>query len=112
MKDKTTTINVSGFGPVGSGLAQPGVNIGDLATAVLNAISVATGGVGTQSTGMFGPTFSQFSAATVASALKHYAEFIEGGFHENYATTPLDQAGHTGTQIVQRYFVNQINKLV
>jgi len=61
---------------------------------------------------MFGPTFSQFSAATVASALKHYADFIQGGFHENYATTPLDQSGHTGTQIVQRYFVNQINKLV
>ena len=112
MKDKTTTINVSGFGPVGSGLAQPGVNIGDLAAAVLNAISVATGGVGTQSTGMFGPTFSQFSATTVASALKHYADFIQGGFHENYATTPLDQSGHTGTQIVQRYFVNQINKLL
>ena len=36
----------------------------------------------------------------------------QGGFHENYATTPLDQSGHTGTQIVQRYFVNQINKLL
>lgn len=79
---------------------------------MLNAISVATGGVGSQSTGMFGPTFSQFSAANVAQAVKHYAEFIKGGFHENYATTPLDKAGHTGTQIVQRYFVNQINKLV
>ena len=55
MKDKTTTINVSGFGPVGSGLARPGANIGDLATAVLNAISVATGGVGTQSTGCSAP---------------------------------------------------------
>ena len=94
MKDKTTTINVSGFGPVGSGLAQPGVNIGDLAAAVLNAISVATGGVGTQSTGVFGPTFSQFSAATVASALKHYADFIQGGVRRRtYATTPLDQSG-------------------
>lgn len=113
MKDRTTTINVSGFGPVGAGISQGGgVNIGDLATAVLNAISVATGGVGSQSTGMFGPTFSQFSAANVAEAVKHYAEFIKGGFHENYATTPLDKAGHTGTQIVQRYFVNQINKLV
>ena len=112
MKDKTTTINVSGFGPVGSGLAQPGVNIGDLATAVLNAISVATGGVGTQATGMFGPTFSQFSAATVVTALKRYADFLQGGFHENYATTPLDKSGHSGAQIVQRYFVNQINKLV
>ncbi|WP_006244034.1 cutinase family protein [Mycolicibacterium tusciae] len=112
MKDRTTTINVSGFGPVGAGLAQPGVNIGNLATAVLNAISVATGGVGTQATGMFGPTFSQFSAANVAAALKRYAEFIKGGFHESYSKTPLDKAGHTGTQIVQRYFVNQINKLV
>ncbi len=112
MKDKTTTINVSGFGPVGSGLAQPAVNIGDLATAVLNAISVATGGVGTQATGMFGPTFSQFSAATVVTALKRYADFLQGGFHENYATTPLDKSGHSGAQIVQRYFVNQINKLV
>jgi len=112
MKDRTTTINVSGFGPVGAGLAQPGVNIGNLATAVLNAISVATGGVGTQATGMFGPTFSQFSAANVAAALKRYAEFIKGGSHESYSKTPLDKAGHTGTQIVQRYFVNQINKLV
>lgn len=111
MKDKTSTINVAGFGAVGTGLHQGGVNIGDLATAVLNAISVATGGVGTQSTGIFGPTFSQFSAANVAQALKHYAEFIQGGFHENYASTPLDQAGHTGTQIIQRYLVNQITKL-
>lgn len=112
MKDRTTTINVSGFGPVGAGLAQPGANMGNLATAVLNAISVATGGVGTQATGMFGPTFSQFSAANVAAALKRYAEFIKGGFHESYGSTPLDQSGHTGSQIVQRYFVNQINKLV
>ncbi|MEW2484198.1 cutinase family protein [Mycobacterium sp. NPDC049093] len=111
MKDKTSTINVAGFGAVGAGLHQGGANIGDLATAVLNAISVATGGVGTQSTGMFGPTFSQFSAVNVAQALKHFAEFIQGGFHENYSSTPLDQAGHTGTQIVQRYLVNQITKL-
>ena len=112
MRDKTTTINVSGFGPVGSELAAPGANFGDLATAVLNAINVATGGLATQSTGLFGPTFSQFSASSVADSLKHYAEFIKGGFHENYATTRLDPAGHTGTQIVQRYFVNQIHKLV
>ncbi|OFJ51866.1 cutinase [Mycolicibacterium grossiae] len=112
MKDRTTTINVNGFGPVGAGLAQPGANIGNLATAVLNAINIATGGLGTQATGMFGPTFSQFSAANVAAALKRYAEFIKGGFHESYSKTPLDKAGHTGTQIVQRYFVNQINKLV
>ena len=113
MKDKTTTINVSGFGPVGSGLAQPGVNVGDLAAAVLNAISVATGGVGTQSTGSAARPRSHSSPrSTVASALKRYADFIQGGFHENYATTPLDRSGHTGTQIVQRYFVNQINKLV
>ncbi len=112
MKDRTTTINVSGFGSVGTGMSQAGgVNVGDLASAVLNAISVATGGVGTQSTGMFGPTFSQFSVANVAQAVKHYAEFIKGGFHENYSSTPLDRAGHTGSQIVQRYFVNQINKL-
>ncbi|WP_241473900.1 cutinase family protein [Mycolicibacterium neoaurum] len=112
MKDRATTINVSGFGPVGAGLAQPGPNIDNLATALINAINVATGGVGTQATGMFGPTFSQFSAANVAAALKRYAEFIKGGFHESYAKTPLDKSGHTGTQIVQRYFVNQINKLV
>ena len=112
MRDNTTTINVSGFGPVGTGLARPGANIGDLATAVLNAISVATGGIGTQATGVFGPTFSRFTAATVTSSLKHFAEFINGGFHGNYDTTRLDQAGHTGTQIVQRYFVNQLNKLV
>ena len=39
-------------------------------------------------------------------------DFLQGGFHENYATTPLDKSGHSGAQIVQRYFVNQINKLV
>ena len=111
MKDRTATINVAGFGPVGAGLHRDGVDISGLATAVLNAISVATGGVGTQATGLFGPTFSQFSAARVAQALKHYANFIRGGFHENYASTPLDNAGHTGTQIVQRYLVNQIRKL-
>lgn len=112
MKDKTATINVSGFGPVGAGLNQPGLNPSDLATAVINAISVATGGVGTTSTGLFGPTFSQFSLASVATSIKHYAAFIKGGFHENYDTTRLDSAGHTGTQIAQRYLVNQINKLV
>lgn len=111
MKDRTSTINVAGFGPVGAGMHQDDLNIGDLATAILNAISVATGGVGSTSTGMFGPTFSQFSAANVAQAVKHYAEFIKGGFHENYASTPLDQSGHTGTQIIQHYLVNQINKL-
>lgn len=112
MKDKTSTINVAGFGPVGAGMHQGAINTGDLATAVLNAINVATGGAGSMSTGMFGPTFSQFSANNVAQAIKHFAEFIRGGFHENYASTPLDSAGHTGTQIVQRYLVNQINKLV
>ncbi len=111
MKDRTSTINVAGFGPVGAGMHQDGVNVGDLATAVLNAISVATGGVGSTSTGIFGPTFSQFSAANVVQAFKHYAEFVKGGFHENYSSTPLDQSGHTGTQIMQRYLVNQINKL-
>jgi hypothetical protein len=111
MKDRATTINVSGFGPVGAGLVRPH-GVGDLVSAILNAISMATGGVGTQSTGMFGPTFSQFSAANVASALKGYAEFIKGGFHESYTSRALDPAGHTGAQIVQRYMVNQINKLV
>lgn len=112
MKDKTTTINVSGFGPVGAALNQPGANFGDLATALLNAISAAAGGIGTQATGIFGPTFSQFTAATVASSMKHFAEFINGGFHSNYDNARLDQAGHTGTQIVQRYLINQLNKLV
>lgn len=112
MRDKTKTINVAGFGTVGQNIYQPGTNIGDLTTAVLNAISVATGGIGTHSTGVFGPTFAQFSAATVAASLKHFADFINGGFHTSYDTTPLDKAGHTGTQIAQRYFVNQLNKLV
>lgn len=111
MKDKTSTINVGGFGAVGTALHQGGVNLGDLATAVLNAISVATGGATNMTTGLFGPTFSQFSAANVAKALTHYAEFIKGGFHENYDSTVLDPAGHTGTQIIQRYLVNQIQKL-
>ncbi len=112
MRDKTTTINVNAFGPVGAALAHPGPNFGDLVTAVINAISVATGGIGTQATGIFGPTFTQFTAATVTVALKHFAEFINGNFHSDYDTTRLDPAGHTGTQLVQRYFVNQLNKLV
>jgi len=111
MKRKTATINVSGFGPVGSELAKPGVAPGHLADAVINAINVATGGAGTRSTGLFGPTFSQFSLATVAESIKYYAMFLKGGFHENYTTAPLDRAGHTGTQIVQRYLANQIRKL-
>ncbi|ORX14127.1 cutinase family protein [Mycobacterium xenopi] len=112
MHDKITTVNVSGFGPVGTALAHPGPNFADLATTVINAVSIATGGIGTQATGIFGPTFAQFSAATVASALKHFAEFINGNFHNDYDTTRLDPAGHTGTQLVQRYFFNQLNKLV
>lgn len=112
MRDNTKTINVAGFGNVGQNLYQPGANIDALTTAVLNAISVATGGIGTHSTGVFGPTFSQFSAASVAASLKRFADFINGGFHTSYDTTPLDKAGHTGTQIAQRYVVNQLNKLV
>lgn len=111
MKDRTSTINVAAFGPVGAGMHQNGLNISDLSTAVLNAISVAAGGLGSTSTGMFGPTFSQFTVANVAQALKHYAEFVKGGFHESYSDTPLDTSGHTGAQIIQRYLVNQINKI-
>jgi hypothetical protein len=111
MRDKTATINVSAFGAVGAQLAHPTPRIGDLVTAVLNAISTATGGIATQPTALFGPTFAQFSVATVTSALKHYAEFIDGGFHTNYDTTRLDPAGHTGTQLVQRYFLNHLTTL-
>ena len=112
MKDRSAAINVSGFARVGAGLARPGASVGDLSAAVLNAISVATGGLGTTSTALFGPTFAQFSPSTVANAITRYAEFISGGFHSNYDTARLDDAGHTGTQIAQRYLVNQINKLV
>ena len=112
MQENTNTINVSAFGPVGAGLAHHGPNFGDLITAIINAISVATGGIGTQATAIFGPTFAQFSAATVATALKHFAEFINGNYHNDYDTTRLDPAGHTGTQLVQRYFVNQLDKIV
>ncbi|OBH37204.1 cutinase [Mycobacterium intracellulare] len=112
MQEQTNAINVSAFGPVGAGLAHPGPGLGDLVTAVINAISVATGGIGTQATGIFGPTFAQFSAATVATALKHFAEFIKGDYHNDYDTARLDPAGHTGTQLVQRYFVNQLNRIV
>jgi hypothetical protein len=111
MRDQTSTINTSGFAAVGNGLTQPGANLPTLTTAILNAITAATGGIGLQSTGVFGPTFSQFTAATVAAALKHFTEFVNGNFHNNYATTPLDPAGHTGTQLVQRYLINQLNKL-
>ncbi|MFV8169744.1 cutinase family protein [Mycobacterium sp. DBP42] len=112
MQDNTKTINVSGFGPVGANLASPGFNFANLATAVLNAITTATGGIGLHSTGVFGPTFAQFSAANVTAALKHFAEFTNGNFHNQYDTIALDKAGHSGTQIAQRYFVNQLNKLV
>jgi hypothetical protein len=111
MRDKTTTVNVTGFGPVGAQLTQAGPNLGDLVSAVINAISVATGGIGTQATGIFGPTFTQFTAANVATAFTHFAEFLKGNFHCNYDTTRIDPAGHTGTQLVQRYFSNQLNKL-
>ena len=112
MQEKTNTINVSAFGPVGSNLAHPGPNFGDLITAVINAINIATGGIANQATGIFGPTFAQFSANTVATALKHFAEFINGNYHNDYDTARLDPAGHTGTQLVQRYFVNQLDKIV
>lgn len=111
MQDKTSTLNVSGFGTVGTQLASATPHIGDLVTAVLNAISVATGGIGTQATGLFGPTFAHFSADTVTTALTHFAEFIKGNFHCNYDTTALDPSGHTGTQLVERYFYNQISQL-
>lgn len=112
MRDKTSQINVSGFGPLGTGLSHPGPDQASLINIVINAITVATGGISTAATGIFGPTFSQFTAATVATALKHYAEFIKGDFHNNYDATRLDSAGHTGTQLVQRYFFNHVSKLL
>lgn len=112
MQKNTATINTSGFAGVGSSMAQPStMNITNLATALLNAISTASGGIGTKSLGMFGPTYSQFTAANVTSALKHFAQFIQGGYHSNYDRRPLDSAGHTGVQIAQRYFVNQLSKM-
>lgn len=111
MHDKTSAINTSAFGPVGTGMAQGSPDIASLATAVLNAVNVATGGIGARSTGMFGPTFAQFTADTVATSLRHFAEFIKGGFHTNYDTTALDPQGHTGTQILQKYIVNQIRRV-
>lgn len=113
MRDNTATINTSGFGTIGSSLARPDtMNIAGVATAVLNAISTASGGIGTRRTGMFGPTYSQFTASTVTTALTHFAQFIQGGYHTNYGKTALDAAGHTGVQIAQRYFANQISRLV
>jgi Cutinase len=112
MRDKMTTVNVTGFGPLGAGLAQPGPRLGDLVTMVINAINVATGGIGALATGIFGPTFGQFSADTVTRALTHFAEFMNGDYHCDYDTSRLDPAGHTGSELVQRYFVNQIDKLV
>lgn len=112
LRDRTSTINTSGFGAVGNGMSQPnGFNAEGLTNALLNAITVASGGLGTQSTGAFGPTFSQFSATSVASAFKHFAAFINGNFHNNYQSTALDQGGHTGAQIIQKYFANQLTKL-
>lgn len=112
MQRKTDTINTNGFASVGTGLATAHPDFANLATAVLNAITTATGGIGLTSTGIFGPTFAQFSPATVISAFKHFAEFINGNYHCNYDTTPLDPAGHTGVQLVQRYFMNQLNSIV
>ncbi|MBN9636229.1 MAG: cutinase family protein [Actinobacteria bacterium] len=111
MRDQTGSINTSGFGPVGTALVGAHGNFADAATAVLNAISVATGGLGLRSTGVFGPTFGQFTAASVAAAFKHFAEFINGGFHTNYDTAILDQSGHTGTQILQKFIVNKIREV-
>jgi len=111
MRDKTATINTTGFAAVGQAINQPTPNTTHLAAAVLNAISVATGGIGTQATGVFGPTFSQFTTASVAASLRRFAQFLTGGFHDAYATTPLDRDGHTGTQIIQRYLLNHVTKL-
>lgn len=111
LRDKTSTINTSGFAAVGNGMSQPGFNTDNMATALMNAIVVASGGIGTQSTGAFGPTFSQFTAVNVANAFKHFASFINGNFHNNYQSTALDRKGHSGSQIIQKYFSNQIAKI-
>jgi hypothetical protein len=63
---------------------------------IRNAISVATGGIDTQATGVFGPTFAQFSAATVVAAFKHFIEFMNDNFHNDYDATPLDRSGNPG----------------
>lgn len=111
MRDKTNSVNTTGFGDVGNGMAQPQLNADNLASALLNAITVATGGIGTRSTAVFGPTFAQFTPVSVAAGFKHFAAFIGGNAHNSYQDTALDQNGHTGSQIIQRYFANQIAKL-
>ncbi|CPV66038.1 cutinase family protein [Mycobacteroides abscessus] len=58
-----------------------------------------------------GSMYSQFTPNQVTGDLVSFARFLQGGAHTSYATTVMDNAGHTGTQIMSRWMLNQIQKL-
>ncbi|SKK36285.1 cutinase family protein [Mycobacteroides abscessus] len=58
-----------------------------------------------------GTMYSQFTPNQVTSDLISFAKFLQGGAHTSYNDAPIDQNGHTGTQVMTRFMANQISQL-
>lgn len=80
----------------------------DIITAAMNALMAA---VPAQQFPALGPFYAQFGPRQVMADLMDYARFLHGGAHTTYDQVPLDDAGHTGVQLMSRWMLNQIGQL-
>ena len=111
MKDKTTTINVSGFGPVGSDSPHPAPTSATWPPRSSTPSASPPAGSAPSPPGCSAPR-SHSSPRPPSRSPQALRRLHPRRLSRELRHHPLDRSGHTGTQIVQRYFVNQIHKLV
>jgi hypothetical protein len=80
----------------------------DVVTVGMNALMAA---VPPQQFPALGAFYAQFTPQQVTSDLLAYARFLLGGAHTSYDHAPLDQAGHTGVQLMSKWMLNQIAQI-
>ncbi|WP_158240365.1 cutinase family protein [Mycobacterium hubeiense] len=83
-------------------------NVFDVVSVGLNALMAA---VPVQQFPALGPFYAQFTPQQVINELMAFARFLQGGAHTSYDSAPLDEAGHTGVQLMSRWMMNQIGQL-
>jgi hypothetical protein len=118
LHDQTRTINTTAFNDVGNSALQiqnavthnnpTSATVQRAGNALLAAVHTAAGN--TPQATAFTPTWSQFTLTNVIAGFTAFANFIAGAYHTNYNTATLDRAGHTGTQILTKYFSNQLDR--
>lgn len=80
----------------------------DVVTVGMNALMAA---VPPQQFPALGSFYAQFTPQQVTSDLMAFARFLQGGAHTSYDHAPLDEAGHTGVQLMSKWMLNQIGQL-